>query len=208
MSTQQNKIFSILLILFIPIFIGGISDGVTDDILDEVRKVIKDGYDSIKLEDQNRAYGELMFGDSLEAVVAKLKKDGSLEVTYPSYDGGVVAGFNIGETEFTLSPEFYNGKLYKVVLNGLLYDSSYCYRCAERDFYTLVKVITEKYGPPDVVGGESVAWRCGRKFIFVGVFGRRLRATCWIVDKIVKGVIDKQEQDQDQEEIHDKSKYF
>ena len=206
MSTQQNKIFSILLILFIPIFIGGIPDGVTDDMLDEARKVIKDGYDSIKLEDQNRAYGELMFGDSLEAVVAKLKKDGSLEVTYPSYDGGVVAGFNIGETEVTLSPEFYNGKLYKVVLKGLSYNSSYCYRCAERDFYTLVKVITEKYGPPDVVVGENVKWQCGRKYIYVGL--GKLRATCWIVDKIVEGVIDKQEQDQDQEEIHDKSKYF
>jgi len=208
---KKSSLFVIIVIILISIFLIlshekelAQADKLNKNIavLNRANEVIKEVSDELKLQEQNKAFGDLMFGDSFQTVVSKLQNDSSLQVTYPSSDGGVSAKFKVGETTIFLNPDFYQGGLYKVELNGMIYDSPYYTSSARRDYEILVKLVQEKYGAPDKISYKSTIWVCGKKTIMV--YLRSITATCWIYDNSIEDQIRQKEENV----IKEKSSHF
>lgn len=175
-----------------------------------------------ELSEQNKAFGKLKFGDSPPMVLQKLREDENLSVNY-FHDGTYNVTFKVGDDKFFMEPEFYQEKLYQVVIRTRRFDywgSSFFAGgeysgTIESGWKSLIKLISNSYGPasstqdvwlPPLKATWTHVWYLNKKRILI--FLGPESATCLIADVEMEQKAEKEKEQKDNELFSDKSKYF
>lgn len=184
-----------------------------EKISEEADKVLKEGYEYIKLQEQNKAFGNLMFGDDEDTVIRKLEEDNNIEVVrsskIPHFDEGGKfqhAKFKIGKVWFVINPEYYQNRLHKVVIWTPGRDYDY----AKRGYEILVELISSPYGPADYTSDAGHSWYCGKKQISIAIAksGSTYGVGCVITDTSITKEIEEKEREKERKDILKKDTFF
>lgn len=181
----------ICLLILVMMVSGGGKNSVNSESEEAINKLKKEGYDLRERIDENRAFGDLDFGDDVETVNKKMKAVVAIGIDVHNSGEDIWTGLIIGENEFVISPKFYQGKLYAIDFHSLQYDDSYRSK-VKPSWEAIVKVISDSYGPADIV--EEIKsqpstfklthiWNCGKKKISIGLSYQQAR--CLIEDLVV-----------------------